>query len=1075
MPLRRIPGTDLEYFLVVHDEAGRERPEADGKFLSDTVEQRVSSSEVPITDVFFTSHGWKGDVPAAIEQYDKWIAAMAGVSADRDAVAARSPGFKALIVGLHWPSLPWGDESVEAAGGGVLGANDDVEQQVEAFARRIADTPTARGAIRTIVKEARARPASSKLSPAAEKAYAALFAESGLATGDAGARPGADQEGFDPAAIIADYEAGNAQGATQLLGFTETVRDAILSPLRQISFWKMKDRARIFGEAGGNRLLRRLQDVAPRARFHLMGHSFGCIVVSATVAGVNSRPLPRPVDSLFLVQGALSLWAYAKDIPYARGTPGYFYRVLSSRLVRGPIVTTRSKFDTAVGRFYPMGARIKQQLVLGNEKYPEYGGIGTFGIQGTPEQEDLAMGKVTYAYAFRPSRIYNLEASDFIKEGDGASGAHSDIAHPEVAHAFWAAVLAGMEGPPEFLGAERESPSAATPASDAFAAEWGATRSAPRQAQRARPPDPGLLGASPAAAAPAAAAPRPSSPGSPAAAPSTSAKPPKDKFIARAKPPPVMEQRWVNLEVEGQAPDQPLVSNKWYALAVDVDVELRPGSAAGAAFSGEEAFAEGETEITLTVQLDTADFETSDRERPFRLARTGRALTRARFDIRPLHDGPSTLKATIHKQGNFIQQIDVTFDVGAARAAPVQSVSRGRAIAAADMVKPRDIGLSISPSVGGYDCIVWGAVMTRAKLPLQPAYLASAIDAARDEVMKVVMYKDANGDYSFQKAIAIPDADRDAALKILARAGAQLFHKLFFGPAAADDSKRVGKFLRDMASRREGRLQLQIVSESTPVPWGLLYVGDASEGATLDWDNFIGMRHVIEQIPLQTSMSVSDSLIRSDNPKLSVSVNVNSTIDAQMHAHFVSDQQSYWADRARSGLNLRLVNRTRSSEFKRALASTTTDDQILYLYCHAEAAGLNDPGGPDASSLVLSDARVTLGDLNLDAPTDTQLRGNPLVFINACESAQMSPAFYDGFVPYFMAKGARGVVGTECQTPALFAAEWAERFFERFLGGEALGELFLGLRQDFLNQYGNPLGLMYAVHCDGDTQIQPGL
>jgi hypothetical protein len=372
----------LEYFLVVHDEAGRERPEADGKFLSDTVEQRVSSSEVPITDVFFTSHGWKGDVPAAIEQYDKWIAAMAGVSADRDAVAARSPGFKALIVGLHWPSLPWGDESVEAAGGGVLGANDDVEQQVEAFARRIADTPTARGAIRTIVKEARARPASSKLSPAAEKAYAALFAESGLATGDAGARPGADQEGFDPAAIIADYEAGNAQGATQLLGFTETVRDAILSPLRQISFWKMKDRARIFGEAGGNRLLRRLQDVAPRARFHLMGHSFGCIVVSATVAGVNSRPLPRPVDSLFLVQGALSLWAYAKDIPYARGTPGYFYRVLSSRLVRGPIVTTRSKFDTAVGRFYPMGARIKQQLVLGNEKYPEYGGIGTFGIQG---------------------------------------------------------------------------------------------------------------------------------------------------------------------------------------------------------------------------------------------------------------------------------------------------------------------------------------------------------------------------------------------------------------------------------------------------------------------------------------------------------------------------------------------------------------------------------------------------------------------------------------------------------------------------------------------------------------------
>ena len=28
------------------------------------------------------------------------------------------------------------------------------------------------------------------------------------------------------------------------------------------------------------------------------------------------------------------------------------------------------------------------------------------------------------------------------------------------------------------------------------------------------------------------------------------------------------------------------------------------------------------------------------------------------------------------------------------------------------------------------------------------------------------------------------------------------------------------------------------------------------------------------------------------------------------------------------------------------------------------------------------------------------------------KSAELSPAFYDGFVPYFMSKGARGVVGT---------------------------------------------------------------
>jgi hypothetical protein len=159
----------------------------------------------------------------------------------------------------------------------------------------------------------------------------------------------------------------------------------------------------------------------------------------------------------------------------------------------------------------------------------------------------------------------------------------------------------------------------------------------------------------------------------------------------------------------------------------------------------------------------------------------------------------------------------------------------------------------------------------------------------------------------------------------------------------------------------------------------------------------------------------------------------------------------------------------------KALADGTTDDQILYFYCHAESADLAHTGGPDTSCLVMTDGRITLGDLSLDAPTSTQLKGNPLVFINACESAELSPSFYDGFVPYFLAKGARGVVGTECKTPALFAVAWAQRFFDRFLDGAPLGEIFLDLRREFLEDHGNPLGLMYAVHCDGDTLIKPAL
>lgn len=1075
MPLRRVPGTDLQYHLIAFDENGVERREPDGSLQSDAVKQRLADRSEPITDVFFVSHGWKGDVPAAIEQNDRWIAAMAGVTEDRKAAHDRPGGLRSLIVGLHWPSLPWGDESLDDAGAAVLSAADDanVDANVDAYAKRIADTPAARQAIQTILRNADSDAVARSLSATTRAAYATLFAESNLGVGDAASAPGADQPAFEPQDIVQDFAATHdahpAAGA-QVLGDSGSWRDAILSPLRQVSFWKMKDRARAFGESGAHDLLAALQALAPDARFHLMGHSFGCIVVSATVAGRAGAPLlPRPVDSLFLVQGALSLWSYASDIKFDIDKPGYFNRIAKAQLVRGPIVTTRSRFDTAVGRFYPLGARAAQQTELEDDKeLPQYGGMGTFGIQGVAGAVDQPMRTVDYRYLFKPGAIYNLEASDVIRVGDGASGAHSDIAHPEVAHAFWSAILASDTD--QFLGGVLESASAniasiekdvasdwvlsapaAAAGDDVFRGGGGLTREeppappapSPAHATRAAPPPP----PPPAAAAP-----------SPAMVPSPSPAP--------------AEQRYINAEIEDHDRNQPLAKGQWYTLAFDVDVVQRAQAIAAPTLMGDNLFAAGEEVITLTIQLDSADFDVSEPTRQLRVPRHGRSQGKARFDVSPRHDGRSVLKATVHKAGNFVQQIELAFDVGAAAAADVQSTTTGRSVGAANVLQPRDIGVSITPGVGAYECVVWGPVAARARLTLQPAELASAIDALREQLLGVVMYRNGRGEYTFQQSVDIPPADRDAALRIMARAGALLFNQLFFGPAAADDSKRVGTFLKSAASDRTKQLKLQVLGLSTPVPWSLLYLGDASAGAQLDWDNFIGMRHVVEQIPLQTQMSVVDSTIASD-PNLSISVNVNSTIDTQMRADFVARQTAFWSTAKADRRRLRVTDRTKVSELTAALANAATTDQILYLYCHAKAAGLTDPRGPASSSLVLSDGAVTLGDLTLDAPAATQLPGAPLVFVNACESAEMSPAFYDGFVPYFMSKGARGVVGTECKTPALFATEWAKRFFERFLDGAALGDTFLALRREFLEQHNNPLGLLYAVHCDGDTQIQP--
>jgi hypothetical protein len=466
MPLRHIDSANLEYYLVLLDKDGRERTEQDGTLLS---EQLIKAARDGVTDVFFASHGWMGDIPAAIRQYDAWIGAMAAQTDDRAQARALDPGFKAVIVGIHWPSLPWGNENAAA---GLLGADEIDElaaerqmphsELVRRYAARIADTGEAKTALTTILAAADdgdvgAQLAQGNLPPDLKRAYQVLFREAGLGTGGSAAAPGSDQKIFDPALTIRLWMAatsGQAQtgpaGQPGLLAgkFGHSIKDTLLSPVRQLSFWQMKHRACRVGETGVHALLTGLQESAPTARFHLMGHSFGCIVACAAISGpldqgTIATRLPSPVHSLFLVQGAMSLWSFATSIPFPPNSPGYFQPIdVAPTLVGGPTVTTRSTFDRAVGTFYPLGAELANEMLLEKQQLPEFGGIGAFGIQGTATTtHDMQILKADADYGLEAGHLYNIDASTVICHGGWPSGAHSDIAHPQVAHLFWQAAL----------------------------------------------------------------------------------------------------------------------------------------------------------------------------------------------------------------------------------------------------------------------------------------------------------------------------------------------------------------------------------------------------------------------------------------------------------------------------------------------------------------------------------------------------------------------------------------------------------------------------------------------------------
>lgn len=438
MPYRNIPGTNTRYALVAFDSDGKERAD-DPDGVQGRMSERLladAATQAP-THIMLFSHGWKGDLNSAKDQYDRWIKAM---NDRKEGAAALGSEFRPLWIGLHWPSQPFGEGDFGDVDFSVPGGEGSPADVVDAYAARldVAGSQEARGLIRKIVDANRKDAAADEMPADVADAYRKLASLAGYEAKGAGAAPGSDGEAFDP---VQRFEAGNEAelgadfGGGGILG-------GLLGPLRQLSFWRMKKRARTVGEGGMHDFVANLMKKLPSARFQLMGHSFGCIVMSALAGGKDGKTaLPRPVDSLVLVQGAMSLWSYSKTVPDS-SSAGYFHEMMKRGAVRGPIVTTQSIHDKAVGVFYPIAvAAVLSGAEFDVNSLPKYGAIGKHGIRGLDGDDPRPMLDVDAAYNFQPGKLYNLEGSKFISKGGGASGAHSDIDGPQVAHILWQAAL----------------------------------------------------------------------------------------------------------------------------------------------------------------------------------------------------------------------------------------------------------------------------------------------------------------------------------------------------------------------------------------------------------------------------------------------------------------------------------------------------------------------------------------------------------------------------------------------------------------------------------------------------------
>jgi hypothetical protein len=428
-----VHGRPVEYWLVEFDKHGNEKLDS-GELASHEILRELKESNA--TDVFVISHGWKGSWEGAQAQYDSWVAAAA---AARPASMPRE--VRPFVIGVQWPAqwfVPAGidrdsagktlaDAPAETWPDGTPIPTISVADAVDEFAGILGDTAEMRAAL----ERALTADAMGKSLEEDEGAAAALDAvRTAVALEDA--LVDTDEVESHPADGSATLGGGPVQWA--------------ITGLRQLSFWTMKRRAYIVGASGVAALLRDLQRVGGKQlRLHVMGHSLGCIVVSSAIYSEGNPP-KKPVSSMLLMQGALSLWAYADDAVNL-GKPGKFRPIRDPRFVAGPIVTTQSVHDQAVGYWYPKSAGIAgiipggpdHRLLATDPTHVEYGALGAYGAQDA-SAEALVIDAVKPDTAFRPATVYNVDASSAIVRADGGD-AHGDIASPATALLSWRTAL----------------------------------------------------------------------------------------------------------------------------------------------------------------------------------------------------------------------------------------------------------------------------------------------------------------------------------------------------------------------------------------------------------------------------------------------------------------------------------------------------------------------------------------------------------------------------------------------------------------------------------------------------------
>ena len=381
--------------------------DAEGDIVQpESLDELVDSQTQPPTHVFLMAHGWNNSREDATSSYQAMLSLM-GELADAHP-GLRPANYRPLVVGVYWPSKAWDEQS-----GRIRSLATD-EDLTLAICKVLPAERSSGNYLQDVMRmrDLLNQPPEQVTEGDYQDAWTILQKYS---------LPADIQE--DRSAFDEPPPVNLPQRMRGLGGYS--IRDLF----RVFTFWQMKKRAGTVGGNGGNQLLARLMRAWPTAEIHLGGHSFGCkLWLSALTQG--RRQLPRPANSLMMVQAAISSYAFAPNVP-GQNRPGGYRPALEA--VDGPLVATFSSQDYPLTYAYPIGSRLAGQTGELSRELAEpsrYSALGAVGAAG--EGRRLQLQPV-------PTQ-YQLQKGLSSIDGSTAIDSHSGFFNEQVAWLLWTAI-----------------------------------------------------------------------------------------------------------------------------------------------------------------------------------------------------------------------------------------------------------------------------------------------------------------------------------------------------------------------------------------------------------------------------------------------------------------------------------------------------------------------------------------------------------------------------------------------------------------------------------------------------------